>query len=88
VRFIVAVNLVMGLTPGSTTGANVGGLLGGLVFTWFAGPVWEVRQALPPQGGMVLADRREAREVLTGAATVILIFGALAVWGFVAPVAR
>lgn len=88
VLFIVAVNLVMGLTPGIDNWGHVGGLLGGLVFTWFAGPVWEVRPAPPPQGGMVLVDRREAREVLTGAATVILIFGALAAWGFLAPVAR
>ena len=52
VLFIVAVNLMLGLTPGIDNWGHVGGLLGGLVFTWFAGPVWEVRQA---------ADRRGAR---------------------------
>ena len=44
VLFIVAVNLALGLTPGIDNWGHVGGLLGGLVFTWFAGPVWEVRQ--------------------------------------------
>jgi rhomboid protease GluP len=84
VLFIVAVNLMLGLTPGIDNWGHVGGLLGGLVFTWFAGPVWEVRQAQIGEG-LVLADLREPREVLTGAAAVILIFGALAVWGLLAP---
>jgi rhomboid protease GluP len=86
VLFIVAVNLMLGLTPGIDNWGHVGGLLGGLVFTWFAGPIWEVRQ--PQLGeGLVLADRREPRDVLTGAAVVILIFGALAVWGLISPLA-
>ena len=85
VVFIVAVNLMLGMTPGIDNWGHVGGLLGGLVFTWFAGPVWEVRPS-PSGASLELVDRREPREVLTGAATVILIFGALAAWGFVAPV--
>ncbi len=91
VIFVVAVNLMLGLTPGIDNWGHVGGLLGGLVFTWFAGPVWVVQQSTPMMGTMpavYLADKREAREVLTGAAAVILIFGALAAWGMVAPVAR
>ena len=90
VIFVVAVNLMLGLTPGIDNWSHVGGLLGGLVFTWFAGPVWEVQQTPAILGSMqapYLADRREAREVLTGAAVVLLIFGALAVWGMVAPLA-
>jgi len=86
VLFIVAVNLMLGLTPGIDNWGHVGGLLGGLVFTWFAGPVWEVRQG-EIGGGLVLADKREPREVLTGAAVVILIFGFLAVWGLISPFA-
>jgi rhomboid protease GluP len=86
VLFIVAVNLMLGLTPGIDNWGHVGGLLGGLVFTWFAGPVWEVRQAQIGEG-LVLSDRREPREVVTGAAVVILIFGFLAVWGLISPLA-
>ena len=81
VLFIVAVNLALGLTPGIDNWGHVGGLLGGLVFTWFAGPVWEVRQAALTAEGFELRDRREAREVVLGAASVLLIFGALAAWG-------
>ncbi len=89
VIFIVAVNLMLGLTPGIDNWGHVGGLLGGLVFTWFAGPVWEVKQSTALSGtvpGLYLADRREPREVMTGAATVILIFGALAAWGMLYPI--
>lgn len=81
VLFIVAVNLALGLTPGIDNWGHVGGLLGGLVFTWFAGPVWEVRQSGLVGAGFELGDRREPREIVVGAAAVLLIFGALAAWG-------
>jgi len=84
VIFVVAVNLFLGLSPAIDNWGHVGGLLGGLVFTLFAGPIWEVRQSPLASGGgpsLVLGDRREPREVITGAAVVLLIFGALAVWG-------
>jgi rhomboid protease GluP len=77
---IVAINLFLGLQPGIDNWGHIGGLLGGLIFTWFAGPVWEV-EGIPPM--LQLVDRRELREVLTGAATVLFIFGALAMWGMV-----
>jgi len=74
--FVVVINLLLGLTPGIDDWGHVGGLVGGLIFTWFAGPLWEV-EGLPPD--LRLADKREPREVLTGAAIVILIFGVVAV---------
>jgi len=89
VIFIVAVNLFLGLTPGIDNWGHVGGLLGGLVFTWFAGPVWAVQQGMPSTGSMptvYLSDTREPRQVLTGAAAVVLIFGALAVFGMISPI--
>jgi rhomboid protease GluP len=78
--FIVAINLFLGLQPGIDNWGHVGGLLGGLVFTWFAGPLWEVEGIQPAYH---LVDRRPSREVITGAATVLFIFGGLAVWGMV-----
>jgi len=78
--FIVAINLFIGLTPGIDNWGHIGGLLGGLIFTSFSGPRWELEGIYPT---ISLADQREFREVVVGAATVILIFGALAVWGMI-----
>ncbi len=89
VIFIVAINLFLGLTPGIDNWGHVGGLLGGLIFTWFAGPVWEVQQTVPFSSTMpalYLADKRQPHEVITGAAAVVLIFGALAAWGMISPI--
>jgi rhomboid protease GluP len=85
ILFIVAINFFYDLTPGSgiDLGGHIGGLLGGLIFTWFAGPLFEVEGIYP---ALRLADTREAREILTGVAAVILIFGALAVIGIFHPI--
>ncbi len=81
--FVVVANLLLGFVPGIDHWGHVGGLLGGLLFAWFASPVWEVQGVVP---GLYVVDKREPRDVITGAALVILIFGALAVWGIVAPI--
>jgi rhomboid protease GluP len=83
--FVVVVNLSIDIIPGAGIDywGHIGGLLGGLIFTWFAGPRWEVEGMYP---ALYLADKREPREVLTGAAVVILIFGALALIGMLYPI--
>ena len=83
--FIVAINLFIDLTPalGIDIWGHIGGLLGGLIFTWFAGPRFEVEGIFP---SLHLADTREPREVLTGVAAVLLIFGALLMIGILHPV--
>jgi hypothetical protein len=48
------------------------------MFTALAGPLWQVEAGLT---GYSLADKRPMRDVVTGAAAVILVFGAAAVWG-------
>lgn len=84
--FVVVINLFFGLAAsGIDNWGHIGGLLGGLIFTWFAGPRWEVKGIYPD---LVLEDRRELRDVITGAGTVILIFGILAIWGMGAPIIR
>ncbi len=80
VLFIIFVNLFLGLAPSIDNWGHIGGLVGGLMFTSFAGPLWDV-EGIPPM--LQLTDRREAREVFTGAAVTAVIFGALAVWGLV-----
>ncbi len=81
--FVAAVNLfVIGRFAGVDNWGHIGGLMGGLIFTLFGGPIWEIRgMSLSPY----VADTRELRGVITGAAAVIVIFGALAVWGMVGP---
>ena len=87
VVFVVAVNLALGaVTPGIDNWGHVGGLLGGLIFTWFAGPLWEVRETVEAGNtvpALRLVDGPEPRQVITGAAEVLLIFGAIAVIGIV-----
>jgi rhomboid protease GluP len=75
---IIAINLFIGLSPGIDNWGHVGGLLGGAMFAWFASPRWEVTGITPD---FRLQDTREFPEIALGAGLVILVFGALAVWG-------
>ena len=79
--FIAAINLfIIGSLPGIDNWGHIGGLIGGLMFTSFAGPLWELEGVYP---AYQFVDRRSFRGVMIGAAMVILIFGALAMWGMV-----
>lgn len=78
--FIVAINLFFGLQPQIDNWGHIGGLLGGLIFTSFAGPLWDIEGV---QHSYQIVDRREFSGVLTGAVTVLFIFGGLAFWGMV-----
>jgi rhomboid protease GluP len=80
ILFIIFVNLFLGLAPNIDNWGHIGGLVGGLMFTWFAGPLWQV-EGIPP--ALQLVDGREEREMITGAVVTAVIFGALAVWGFI-----
>ena len=79
VIFVAAINLfIIGSLPYIDNWGHIGGLVGGLMFTSFAGPLWQVEATLT---GYSLVDRRPARDVMVGASVVLLIFGALALWG-------
>lgn len=79
--FIAAINLfIIGSLPGIDNWGHIGGLIGGLMFTSFAGPKWEVEGIYP---AYYLEDKRPFSSVIVGAATVVLIFGGLAMWGMV-----
>ena len=80
VLFIIFVNLFLGLAPSIDNWGHIGGLVGGLMFTSFAGPLWDV-EGSPPV--LQLVDRREARDEFNGAIVTAVIFGALAMWGFI-----
>ena len=76
--FIIVVNLLIGMSPGIDNWGHVGGLLGGAMFAWFAGPSWKVAGIYPD---FHLEDKRELREITTGASVTVLVFGALAALG-------
>ena len=79
--FIAAINLfIIGALPGIDNWGHIGGLVGGLMFTSFAGPLWEIEGVYPAYH---LVDKRSFQAVLIGAVVVTMIFGALALWGFV-----
>jgi rhomboid protease GluP len=81
ILFIAFINLfLIGSFANIDNWGHIGGLLGGLIFTSFAGPLWDL-EGIPP--AVHLVDRRSLREVIVGAATVVIIFGALAMWGMV-----
>jgi len=81
VIFIIVINLfLVGSLPGIDNWGHIGGLIGGVMFSSFAGPVWEIAGIQP---ALYLADRRELRDVITGAAVVVFIFGTLTLWGMV-----
>jgi rhomboid protease GluP len=78
--FIMGANLLIGPAIGAGNWGHIGGLLGGLLFASFAGPQWEIEGIHPDYR---LVDRRSVQAVIAGAATVVLIFGGLAMWGMV-----
>jgi len=76
---VILINLfLVGSLPGIDNWGHIGGLIGGVMFTSFAGPLWNVESNLL---GYSLVDKRPAREVMIGASVVIFIFGALTLWG-------
>ena len=79
--FIAAINLfIIGSLPGIDNWGHIGGLVGGLMFTSFAGPLWEIEGVYPTYH---LVDKRSSQAVIIGAVVVMAIFGTLAVWGIV-----
>jgi rhomboid protease GluP len=76
--FIAIVTLIIGTQSSIDNWGHVGGLLGGLMFTWFAGPVYKIEGISP---ALHVVDQRSTRDVIVAAATVILVFSALAMWG-------
>ena len=77
---VAVINLVIGFSSGGLIDnwGHIGGLFGGLIFTWFGGPLWQVEGIYPL---LRLVDKREGRDVVLGAAAVLILFAALAMLG-------
>ncbi|MBE0697808.1 MAG: rhomboid family intramembrane serine protease [Anaerolineaceae bacterium] len=72
--FIVAINLMLGLTGGIDNWGHLGGLLTGLAFAWFAGPRLSVDFSL---GEPQLSDQRSSTTTWLVAIVVGFILAAL-----------
>lgn len=73
--FLIALNLVIGVSMGFDNWGHLGGLLTGLAFAWFAGPQLGVE---PTGAGYTLADSRSGRTAWTVGLVMLVILGALA----------
>lgn len=68
---VAVINFLIGLSPGIDNWGHLGGLIGGALFSWFAGPIFEL-EGIPPL--VRLADQRpEKASVLTFFLELLLI---------------
>jgi rhomboid protease GluP len=75
---VAAVNLLIGLTPGIDNWGHLGGLLGGAVFSWFAGPLWQVEGIYP---SLKITDQRTIKTTLLIGGGVAVIVAVFALYG-------
>lgn len=77
--FIIAINLMLGLSGGIDNWGHLGGLVGGLAFAWFAGPQLGIdRNQVEPE----LVDQRSPVMVWLTAVVVAFFMAALALLKF------
>ena len=58
VLFVIAVNLVLGLSPGIDNWGHLGGLVGGSLYSWFAGPSYGISQNLFGENVIIKENKR------------------------------
>ena len=68
---IAGVNLVLGLSPGIDNWGHLGGLLGGVLFTWFGGPLWELKGLLP---NLEIEDQHTSTNIWSAFGLTMLVF--------------
>jgi rhomboid protease GluP len=73
---IIVVNLVIGLNPGIDNWGHLGGLLGGALFSWTAGPVYQLGVG---SSGYELQDKHGRQETLWGAVLTFGVFAAIVI---------
>jgi rhomboid protease GluP len=59
VLMMIAINLVLGLSPGIDNWGHLGGLVGGFLFAWFAGPSYGISENVFGENVIVREDKRE-----------------------------
>lgn len=74
---VALINLLIGLSPGIDNWGHLGGLIGGALFSWFAGPIFQLEGG-PPR--LRFVDRRSKNTPLTIFFFQLLLMIILASW--------
>nr|MBN1229492.1 rhomboid family intramembrane serine protease [Anaerolineae bacterium] len=74
---VIAINLLIGLTPGIDNWAHLGGLVGGLAFTWFTAPRYRLQ--VLSDGRPAVQDWSSSAQAVALASIACVIIGALMV---------
>ena len=75
VFFVIAVNLLLGLSPGIDNWGHLGGLVGGFLYAWFAGPSFGISENLFGENVIV----RENKKILL--VTMLILITAIGLAG-------
>jgi len=59
VLMVIAINLVLGLSPGIDNWGHLGGLLGGFLYAWFAGPSYGISENVFGENIIIRESKRE-----------------------------
>ena len=75
---VIAINLMLGLSPGIDNWGHLGGLFGGLLYAWFAGPTYGIESTIT-LGNVIIKQPKNPRLVSFG---VVLLAAFLILLGF------
>ena len=75
---VIAINLMLGLSPGIDNWGHLGGLFGGLLYAWFAGPTYGIESTIT-LGNVIIPQPKNPRLVSIG---LILLAAFLILLGF------
>jgi rhomboid protease GluP len=75
---VIAINLMLGLSPSIDNWGHLGGLFGGLLYAWFAGPTYGIESTIT-LGNVIIKQPKNPRLVSIG---VVLLAAFLILLGF------
>lgn len=78
ILMVIAINLMLGLSPGIDNWGHLGGLFGGLLYAWFAGPTYGIESTIT-LGNVIIRQPKNPRLV---SIMVVLFTGVLILLGF------
>ncbi len=70
---VIAINLILGLSPGIDNWSHLGGLLGGLFYAWFAGPTYGIESTIT-LGNIIIRQPKNPRMVAIAAIVISAVF--------------